>query len=271
MDPSSPDFSANLRRFTGFAGLYDRHRPAPPAALAGLLVQIAHIARPEWVVDLGSGTGLSTRYWANHAEQVIGIEPTADMRQEAGAQTTARNVTYREGFSHQTGLPAACAQIVSCSQSLHWMEPAGTFREAARVLRPGGVFAACDYDWPPASGSWEADAAYEACMKRVKQLEKDSGSGEGLKRWDKAGHLARMQASGCFRYVREATLHHIDSGNAERLVGVLLSQGGVMGLLRKNFTEADLGIDALRTVAQRTLGHDPQPWHWSARVRLGVV
>ena len=34
-------------------------------------------------------------------------------------------------------------------QALHWMEPAPTFGEVARLLRPGGVFAALDCDWPP--------------------------------------------------------------------------------------------------------------------------
>ena len=151
--------------------MYDRYRPAPPAALGALLSRYAQVARPQLVVDLGSGTGLSTRYWADKAEQVIGIDPTADMRHQAEAQSTAPNIAYHEGFSHATGLPDHCADIVTCAQSLHWMEPQGTFLEAARILRPGGVFAACDYDWPPATGRWEADAAYAACMQRVQACE----------------------------------------------------------------------------------------------------
>ncbi len=41
------------------------------------------------------------------------------------------------------------AGIVTCAQSFHWMEPESTFIEVARILRPGGVFAAYDYDRPP--------------------------------------------------------------------------------------------------------------------------
>ena len=100
---SSTDFKGNIERFSGFADLYDRYRPAPPTILAEILTRLAGGTFPHCVVDLGSGTGLSTRYWADKARQVIGIEPTADMRRQAEAQTTASNVSYREGFSHQTG------------------------------------------------------------------------------------------------------------------------------------------------------------------------
>jgi predicted RNA methylase len=48
------------------------------------------------VVDLGSGTGLSTGIWAAHAERVVGIEPLDEMRQVAEATTTAPNETVEK-------------------------------------------------------------------------------------------------------------------------------------------------------------------------------
>ena len=271
MPINSPDFSKNLERFTGFAGAYDSFRPAPPDALASLIQRYSGLGAIGRVVDLGSGTGLSSRYWAGRATEVVGIEPTPDMRNEAAAKTRDSNVRYQPGFSHATGLPDRSADVVSCSQALHWMKPEGTFAEARRILRPGGVFSANDYDWPPTVGSWEAEAAYEACMRAVRRLEKERRTGGGLQQWEKGGHLGRMQASGCFRHTKEAVLHHVDRGNADRLVGVLLSQGNVMGLFKSGLTEAELGIDALREVAQRTLGPGLRDWFWNARVRMGIV
>jgi SAM-dependent methyltransferase len=180
-------------------------------------------------------------------------------------------VSYQEGFAHDTGLPDHCAQIVCCMQALHWMAPQPTFVEAARLLKPGGVFACCDYDWPPMTGRWEADLAFEQCLTRIEFLERDLGLAQRLQRWDKSGHLERMKASGCFRYVREALLHHGDCGNAERLVGLLLSQGSTMDLLKCGQSEEQLGISELRQTAERTLGAVPLPWLWSARVRMAVV
>ncbi len=271
MAASRESFAGNIERFTGFADLYDRHRAPPPAALAELVRKFTGFARPALVVDLGSGTGLSTRFWADKAERVIGIEPTPDMRHQAEAATAAKNVSYREGFSHATGLPEHGASVVCAMQSLHWMEPVGTFAEIARVLAPGGIFLACDYDWPPATGFAEADAAFLKCVEQSRARERASGLEHALKQWDKPGHLGRMTASGRFRETGELVVEHREPGDAERLVGLLLSQGHVMGLLKRGVREEELAIDALRAIAQRTLGATPRPWTWRARVRFGIV
>ncbi len=266
------DFSPTIERFTGFGADYDRARPSPPAALADLLLPIAGCAPPalpSLVVDLGSGTGLSTRYWGAYARAVIGVEPSASMREQAEARGRA-NVTYRAGFSHATGLPDGCADLVVCSQALHWMEPAATFTEAARLLRTGGVFAACDYDWPPATPSWEVDRAYAGCMDGVRRLEREHGIAASVPRWAKSGHFERMRESGRFRYVRECLLHHTEEGDAERVVALLLSQGSVRSLLKLGLSEADLGIDTLRAAARNAFGSASSRWFWSARVRIGV-
>lgn len=267
----STDFAGNIERFSGFAERYDQFRPAPPDILAPLLTRLLPAPELRCVVDLGSGTGLSTRYWADKAQQVIGIEPAADMRRQAEAQTRAARVAYREGFSHQTGLPDQCAQIVTCSQALHWMEPQATFQEVARVLQPGGVFAAYDCDWPPTTGAWKAEAAYRECARGVQEFEKTLTPAVPLQRWDKAQHLARMQASGCFRFTKEILVHQADTGNAERFIGLLLSQGSVQTLLKSGLSDAQIGLDRFRDTAEQALGTQAQTWYWSYRVRVGVV
>jgi ubiquinone/menaquinone biosynthesis C-methylase UbiE len=268
----SNDFSATIERFSGFADQYDKYRPAPPAMLAEVLSQIAGVSRPHLVVDLGSGTGLSTRYWGDKADEIIGVEPSEDMRHQAEKMTTAKNISYREGLSHRTGLPAECADIVICAQALHWMEPQSTFEEAKRILRPGGVFASCDYDWPPTTSNWEADLAYAECWDHVDRVEEEFQSQLlVVKHWEKKLHLSRMEASGCFRFTKEIVMHHIDNGNADRFVGLLLSQGSVMSLIKLGVSEDKLGITSLREAAKQMLGSDQRPWYWSSRIRYGVV
>ena len=234
-----------------------------------MLTQLAEVERPALVVDLGSGSGLSTRLWAERADQVVGIEPGEDMRRVAAARTSAPNVRYQAGYGHATGLPDGGADIVTASQALHWMDPEPTFAEVARILRPGGIFAAVDCDWPPAM-HWEAEAAYDACMVRCAALDRERGFTQGIRAWAKGEHLGRMRASGRFRYVREVTLHSVEMGNGDRLVGLALSQGHVATPLKHGVSEDEAGITALREVAQRVLGDAPQPWYFSYRVRLGV-
>lgn len=248
-----------MLRFEGIARLYDAHRPAPPAALAELLLRLV---QPSLVVDLGSGTGLSTHYWAPHAERVVGIEPSDAMRAEA-ERGAAAHVSFRRATAEATGLERASATLVTCAQALHWLEPVATFREVARILRPGGVFVAFDYDWPPLTGNWRVDAAYERAAARARALEREHGLVGP--RWDKESHARRLRESGHFAYVRELSMHHTDDGDAERLLGLFGSQSHV-ALLR------DRGIDAgeaeLRQVARAELS--PGPWLWSCRVRLAV-
>ena len=60
------DPNARLAGYTrkGFSARYQACRPKPPGALVELLLRLAGTRRPHVVVDLGSGTGISTRIWA---------------------------------------------------------------------------------------------------------------------------------------------------------------------------------------------------------------
>lgn len=245
----------------GFAQHYDRYRPAPPAVLLDVLCRAAGIERPKLVVDLGCGTGLSTRVWAERAGEVVGVEPQAPMRDQAEAATTAANVRYRATFADATGLPDARADVVTCSQSFHWMEPVATLAEAARILRPGGVFAAYDYDVPPFVHP-EVDAAFERYLRLRRAARRRRGLQAGAMRWPKERHLERIRGSGHFRSAREIVLHGESYGGVERVVGAALSIGPV-------FEEVEAGIDELRTVAERALGDRVVSWLVPYRVRLG--
>lgn len=137
-------YDAHIEAWSRDAAAYDALRPAPPIILVDIFTQLLRRERPQLVVDIGCGTGLSTRPWAGRAEAVIGIEPNAEMRAQADRATTHPAIRYQDGLSTATGLPDACADLVTISQALHWMEPGPTFAEVARILRPGGIFAAYD-------------------------------------------------------------------------------------------------------------------------------
>src|ERR1039458_10048372 len=190
--------AANTDRFSGFAELYDRYRPRPPEVIVDLLTQLAAKDRPV-VVDLGSGSGLSTLIWTRCAAEVVGVEPNADMRAQAderrGADSSAGTVRFIAGLSTATGLPDSYADIVTCSQSLHWMEPNGTLAEVARILRDNGVFAAYDCDWPPTLNA-EAEQAYNACRAKAEALERLMRLAPEVVKWNKGGHLERIRQSG---------------------------------------------------------------------------
>ncbi len=88
-------------------------------------------------MDLGCGTGISTRLFATTGHPVIGIDPNADMLATArlppvGGAEGAQD--YRVGTSEHTGLPDACADLIIAAQAFHletytgspriWRDPA---------------------------------------------------------------------------------------------------------------------------------------------------
>jgi SAM-dependent methyltransferase len=267
-EPYDPFLNAQRSRYThhGFADCYDAYRPRPPAALLDVLLQLAQTARPDLVVDLGSGTGISTFIWTQRARQVLGIEPLDAMRRTAEAANTAPHVRFQGGVAQHTGLADGAADIVTCAQALHWMDPGSTLAEVARILRAGGVFAAYDYDRTPTM-QWEAEHAFDHCMARRQECWQGEGS-TGPQQWTKSEHLARMRQSGHFRYVKEIVLHHIERCTAERWVGYALSC--VPGVLDSDVTATEVGLNELRQVAQRTLGDQGLPAYFNYRVRVGV-
>jgi SAM-dependent methyltransferase len=265
------EFSRGLIETSGyeranFAAHYDRFRPRPPRALLDLLCRYARVERPSLVVDVGCGTGLSTHAWSDLAARAVGIEPNAAMLAVAAP---APRVEFREAFASETGLADETADIVTCSQSLHWMEPEPTFAEAARILRPGGVFAAYDYDWPPIVDP-ELDEAFSAHQRRRREAREARALARGADRWPKHEHFARMQASGRFRWCREIVLHSIEDGNAERVGGFARSLGLPVADGSDADLEEELRIDELEAVAQRVLGARTVPFLFGYRVRVGV-
>jgi SAM-dependent methyltransferase len=292
----------NPGRFSGFAGIYDANRPSPPDELGPLLASYANVAAPA-VVDIGSGTGLSSRWAATWAGSVVGVEPSDDMRTMAESRPT-KGVTYRKGLSDSTGLPEGSADVVLAVQAMHWMEPGPTLVEVARVLRPGGVFAVLDADWPPVAGVARAEEAWAVLHRRIRVFEARAAAGEqgedlrrpirdddpalvdedladphlnrampgGARSWSKAGHLERIAASGHFGFTRELLFNQAVPCGVERFVALMASQGSYQALKRAGLSDEEIGETQFRheaDVAFRESASFPG-LSFSWRARLGV-
>jgi SAM-dependent methyltransferase len=253
----------------GFADRYDAFRPAPPLVLLDALARYAGGNALERVVDLGSGTGLSTRAWAERAAEVVGVEPNPAMRGAAERRTGQRNVRYVEAFAGDTGLEAASADLVTCSQSFHWMDREPVLAEAARLLRSGGVFAAYDYDFPALIHP-EVDAAFVAHLRLRRRYRDEQKVEAGWTRRPKSGHLDAIRESGLFAFTREFVVHDETKAGAEEIVGFARSLGLVPELLELGVSEDELGLTALEEVTRRIVGDRRVPSLWGYRARIGV-
>ncbi|MFF6957320.1 MULTISPECIES: methyltransferase domain-containing protein [unclassified Streptomyces] len=127
-----PELSSLALSFGAAARDYDRYRVGPSARMLDWLLP----ADCPSVLDLGAGTGLLTRWLAERVEDVVAVEPDARMRRVLTG--VCPRATVLHGFGERIPLPDARVAAVTVSSAWHWMDPALTLPEIARVLTPGG-------------------------------------------------------------------------------------------------------------------------------------
>lgn len=125
---------------SGSAG-YARFRPHYPdelfAWLAGRAPGTGH------AVDVATGTGQAAVALARHFRRVSAFD--ASQAQIARAEP-APGVTYAVATAEILPLPDAGAEAMTVAQALHWFDLPSFYREARRVLVPGGLLAAWTYN-----------------------------------------------------------------------------------------------------------------------------
>src|SRR5205807_1144720 len=135
--------------------------------------------------------------------------------------------------------------------------------------RPGGVFAAYDYDWPPVVDP-KVDATFDAYQRRRGELRRSRGLKRGADIWPKSGHLERMRESGHFSFCRELLFHSVERGDAARVVGFAFSLGCPAVGVDDEEIDRELRVSELDEAARRVLGDRTVPFLFGYRVRAGV-
>ena len=257
---------SNIERFSGFADTYDQFRPSAPKMVPEIVGGYLG-RRPRRVVDIGCGTGLSSMIWKGLADEVVGVEPNDDMRAVAERKAEGfPDFHFAKGLSNATGLEGESVDVVTISQAFHWMDSDSTLAEVDRVLAPGGVLAVFDCDWPPVVDS-EVEMEYLRLHALCEEVSMQVNN--QVSRKEKGNHLEAIQSSGLFRYVREVVFHHTEAVGADRMVGILLSQGGIQAALRAEpliRTE----IDGFANLVRKRMGEAERETVFSYRMRLGV-
>ena len=260
----------NAERFMGFASIYDYARPKCPEKVIDIILK--YLGRnPSVVVDIGCGTGLSTFIWSGISREVIGIDPSPDMLNIAILKTSGYDdVRFISAFSDKTGLEASSVDVVTCSQSFHWMNPKTTINEVSRILKDKGVFAVYDCDWPPVC-NWEAEKEYNYLFKKVKELEAVKPElKNSFKSWPKDRHLQNIQSSGEFQYVREVVFSNSEECDAERFVALALSQGGLQSVLKAGISEIEPFLNRFKESVNSIFREDKITIDFCYRMRIGV-
>ena len=238
------------KRFAGFADLYSLVRPQPPQKVVEIALGIQDKLRFERVVDLGSGTGLSTIIWKAVSNSVVGIEPTEDMRNQA--RLDFPDLDFLDGTSYQTSLESSSADVVQCSQAFHWMEPKTTLKEVDRILKKDGIFIILDCQWP-VCWNWVAENAYNALVQKAKKVvRKFPELSESSTQYPKEKHLENIKSSGFFAYCGSVLFDNVEACDARRFEGIALSQGLVQSIVKKDISKIENEIQELKVACSHS-------------------
>jgi acyl-coenzyme A synthetase/AMP-(fatty) acid ligase/SAM-dependent methyltransferase/acyl carrier protein len=131
--------SEATRAFDGKAAAYARHRRDYSPVAIDAIIAIAGLGKASVIADLGAGTGMLTRHFAERVGCVFAIEPNDDMRSFALASLGRReSLRMMKGTAQETGLPDHSVDAVTAGRAIQWFEPAPAQAEIRRILRPGG-------------------------------------------------------------------------------------------------------------------------------------
>jgi SAM-dependent methyltransferase len=119
-------------RFSTRAKAYAAFRPSYPAGAIDAALDGLGDPKTLTIADVGAGTGISARLFAERGVTVIAIEPNARMR--AAAEQHPR-VSWHDGTAERTNLPGASVDAVVACQAFHWFVPSGAFGEFRRIAR----------------------------------------------------------------------------------------------------------------------------------------
>lgn len=261
------DDKINSNRFLGFARLYENNRPTIPDTTCDIVLNYLEY-KPEQIVDLGCGTGLSTMTWLDKCDNIIGIDPNEEML--SIAKQKSNDISFIKAYSDNTTLSDNSTDIVICSQSFHWMNPTDTLAEINRILKPNGIFATIDCDWPPVC-SLEAELAYSQLLNKVRFIELENKDiFKTFQRWNKDKHLQNIKQSDYFRYCREIVFMNKEKCNADRFIGIALSQGGLQTILKTRPDLIESDIELFEKKIKSIYGNSEFDISFCYRMRIGI-
>lgn len=126
--------------FSEIAAGYAAWRPEYPEALFTTLVSFAKAH--DKALDCGTGNGQAAKSLALYFKQVYATDISAAQLQHAVAMP---NIQYSVSPAEETIFPDNCFDIICAAQAVHWFNHSLFYKEAERILKPGGILALIGY------------------------------------------------------------------------------------------------------------------------------
>lgn len=123
--------------FGKLATQYDALRPEYPKKIISLIYEAIGVKQPT-ILDLGCGTGISTRQLAKNKGIIIGVDADKQMLTTASQQARS-NILYKHSRAEKLPFENASFDAVTAFTSFHWFMNKKAINEIKRVLKPRGI------------------------------------------------------------------------------------------------------------------------------------
>lgn len=135
--------------FTEYAKLYSRSESHAFGSDLKVLMDRISGRRYGRALDIATGTGFTAIAISTVCDEVIALDATAAMLEEAKKNASiapeAHRISFAEGLAEKTGFPDSSFDLVTCRRAAHHFPDKPEFiREVRRILKDDGVFILVD-------------------------------------------------------------------------------------------------------------------------------
>lgn len=131
---------AESQRFNDVAEIYDQYRPGYPAELLADLLELSGIQPGGKILEIGSGTGIATQFFAQRGYSIVCLEPGQNMIDVAARKLADYpNVSFAKARFEDWEVAPGSFDLVISAQAFHWVPERVRFEKTARILKPHGA------------------------------------------------------------------------------------------------------------------------------------
>ncbi|XP_048455406.1 putative methyltransferase DDB_G0268948 [Rhincodon typus] len=131
--------------------MYQKYRLPSPTEIYDLILNYLQTKKEEpftLAVDVGCGSGQSTRGLASHFEKVVGIDMSEAQVEEAKKMDRSDNVSYRQGQAEELDFKDGSVDLITVGAAAQWFDLEKFMKEVDRVLKPKGCLGLYCYTVP---------------------------------------------------------------------------------------------------------------------------
>ena len=136
---------------TSEAAKYSAKRPEHPVAIVDNVLAFLrkkYSGPMSMALDVGCGTGMSTCNLFGKFDNILGVDLSAAMIEQAKKSYSADSVEFKVSGAETLPVEDCSVQTVLVGRAIHYFDQKTFFQEANRILVPGGVLAYYSVHFP---------------------------------------------------------------------------------------------------------------------------